>query len=104
MQAMINNIRMAYSDVGSGAPVLFLHAFPLSGAMWQGQLEALRATYRLIVPDLRGFGATDAPPGPYSMDQQADDVVALLDHVGLEQVTVVGLSMGGYIAFALLRR
>jgi pimeloyl-ACP methyl ester carboxylesterase len=101
---MINNIRMAYSDVGSGAPVLFLHAFPLSGAMWQGQVEALRATHRLIVPDLRGFGATDAPPGPYSMDQQSDDVVALLDHLGLEQVTVVGLSMGGYIAFALLRR
>ncbi len=104
MPVMINDIRMAYSDVGSGSPVLFLHAFPLSGAMWQSQVEALRGSHHLIVPDLRGFGATDAPPGPYSMDQQADDLAALLDHLGLEQVTLVGLSMGGYIAFALMRR
>jgi 3-oxoadipate enol-lactonase len=104
MHAMINDIRMAYSDVGSGAPVLFLHAFPLSGAMWQEQVAAFQANYRLIVPDLRGFGGTDAPPGPYSMDQQANDVVALLDHLGVEQVTLVGLSMGGYISFALLRQ
>lgn len=104
MHAMINDIRMAYTDVGSGAPVLLLHAFPLSGAMWQSQMAAFQATHRLIVPDLRGFGGTDAPPGPYTMDQQADDVAALLDHLGVEQVTLVGLSMGGYISFAFLRR
>lgn len=104
MHAMINDIRMAYNDSGSGTPVVLLHAFPLSGAMWHNQAAALRATHRLIVPDLRGFGDTDAPPGPYTMDQQADDIAALLDHLAIEQATIVGLSMGGYISFALLRR
>jgi pimeloyl-ACP methyl ester carboxylesterase len=104
METIINGIRMRYDDVGSGPALLLIHAFPLSGAMWRPQLEALQAQYRLIVPDLRGFGGSDAPPGPYTMDQQADDLAALLDHVGLAQATLCGLSMGGYIAMAFMRR
>lgn len=104
METHLNGIRVHYEDVGAGPAVLLLHAFPLSGAMWRRQAERLRGRYRLIVPDLRGFGATDAPPGSYTMDQQADDMAALLEHLGVAKAAVIGLSMGGYIAFALWRR
>lgn len=104
METNLNGIRMRYEDAGQGEAVLLLHAFPLQGAMWRQQVEALRDSYRLIVPDLRGFGGTDAPPGPYSMDELADDVAALLEYLGLRRVALVGLSMGGYIGFAFLRR
>jgi pimeloyl-ACP methyl ester carboxylesterase len=103
METMLNGIRMHYTDEGAGPAVVLLHAFPLSGAMWRPQAAALRDRYRLIVPDLRGFGGSDAPPGSYTMEQQADDVVALIDQLGLEQVALCGLSMGGYIALALMR-
>lgn len=104
METNLNGIRMRYEDVGAGEAVLLLHAFPLSGAMWRPQVEALRDRYRVIVPDLRGFGGTDAPPGPYPMDQLADDAAALLEYLGVARAALVGLSMGGYIAFAFWRR
>lgn len=104
METHLNGIRVQFADVGSGPAVLLLHAFPLSGTMWRHLTTRLSGRYRLVVPDLRGFGATDAPPGSYSMDQHADDAAALLDHLGVQRVAVVGLSMGGYIAFAFWRR
>jgi pimeloyl-ACP methyl ester carboxylesterase len=104
METNLNGIRVRFEDVGAGPAVLLLHAFPLSGAMWRRQVERLRDRYRVIAPDLRGFGGSDAPPGTYTMDQQADDVAALLDHLGVARAAVVGLSMGGYIAFAFWRR
>jgi pimeloyl-ACP methyl ester carboxylesterase len=73
--------------------------------MWRPQLEYLTDAARVIAPDLRGHGDSDAPEGPYSMDQLADDAIALLDSLGLTQPAVVaGLSMGGYVALALYRR
>jgi pimeloyl-ACP methyl ester carboxylesterase len=102
--ANVNGVQIAYRDEGRGRPLLLVHAFPLSGAMWERQIAALAQTYRLIVPDLRGFGASPTVPGTASLDQYADDLAGLLDQLGLEQVAVAGLSMGGYIAFALLRR
>lgn len=104
METNLNGIRMRYDDVGEGQAVLLVHAFPLSGAMWRRQVEALRGHYRLIVPDLRGFGGSDAPPGPYPMDDLADDLAALLEYLGVARVALVGLSMGGYIGFAFWRR
>jgi pimeloyl-ACP methyl ester carboxylesterase len=104
MQAQLNGITLHYTDQGQGTPVLLAHAFPLAGRMWQHQIDALAGDYRLIVPDLRGFGASDAPAGPYRMEQYADDLAALLDALSLPQVVLGGLSMGGYIAFAFLRR
>jgi pimeloyl-ACP methyl ester carboxylesterase len=100
-----HNISFAYQDTDHGAPILFIHGYPLSSAMWQPQLEGVSANFRVIAPDLRGFGASDAPPGPYSMDLLANDCAALLDHLGLTQpVAVCGLSMGGYVAFAFWRK
>ncbi|HJZ48871.1 MAG TPA: alpha/beta fold hydrolase [Roseiflexaceae bacterium] len=102
--ATINGIDLAYHDEGQGQPILFIHAFPLHSAMWEPQIAAFSSRYRLIAPDLRGLGATARGGGAASLDQHADDMAALLDQLGLEQVTVAGLSMGGYISFALLRR
>jgi pimeloyl-ACP methyl ester carboxylesterase len=103
-----NGIKMAYSDTGEGSPVVLLvHAFPLNRSMWDPQAEVVRAAgARAIAPDLRGFGASEAgPPGPLSMDQHADDLAGLLDVLRIDdQVVYVGLSMGGYIAFAFWRR
>lgn len=104
MEANLNGIRVRFDDKGRGPAVLLLHAFPLSAEMWQPQIEALRNRYRVIAPDLRGFGGSDAPPGPYLMDTLADDAAALLEHLGVPRAVVVGLSMGGYVAFAFWRR
>jgi 3-oxoadipate enol-lactonase len=99
-----NGIRLVGDDVGSGEPILFVHAFPLNRRMWAPQVEALSAHYRCLTVDLRGFGESDAPVGPYSLEQIADDLAGLLDAQHLERVTLVGLSMGGYLAFAFWRK
>jgi pimeloyl-ACP methyl ester carboxylesterase len=102
--ATINDIEMAYHDEGAGEAVLLIHAFPLSSAMWVRQIAALAPRCRVIAPDLRGFGESARGSGGASLDQFADDLVALLDHLAIERATIAGLSMGGYIAFALWRR
>ncbi|MBV9132641.1 MAG: alpha/beta hydrolase [Chloroflexi bacterium] len=104
----VNGVQMAYSDTATGSPaVLLVHGFPLNRSMWDPQMGRLRAAgLRVIAPDLRGFGASEAgPPGPLTMDQHADDLAALLDACRVtDPVIVVGLSMGGYVAFAFWRR
>jgi pimeloyl-ACP methyl ester carboxylesterase len=105
--ATVNGTRISYTDTGGGGTsVLLLHAFPLHAGMWQPQLDALGDRFRLIAPDLKGFGGSDAPDDAagYSMDGYADDVKGLLDELGIDKAVVTGLSMGGYIAFAFLRR
>jgi pimeloyl-ACP methyl ester carboxylesterase len=84
--------------------LVLLHAFPLSSAMWQPQLEAAPPGWRIIAPDLPGFGDTPAIGGPLTMAAAADRVALLLDDLGVRRVVLGGLSMGGYVAFALLRR
>ena len=92
-----------YLEAGSGWPVVLLHAFPLNADMWRGQLERVPAGSRFIAPDLRGLGP-DAGAAASSMDDFADDVIALLDALQIDKATIGGLSMGGYATFALLRR
>jgi 3-oxoadipate enol-lactonase len=105
MQAVINGITMAYDDSGSGPAVLFIHGFPLCRRMWHPQLQALtEAGFRVVTPDLRGFGESDAPDGPYSIELFADDMVALLDYLAVEKAVIGGMSMGGYVLFNLLER
>jgi pimeloyl-ACP methyl ester carboxylesterase len=90
---------------GAGTPVVLLHAFPLDGRMWAPQVEALAGTYQLIVPDLRGFGAArEQAVEEAGVDLLADDVARLLDDRGLDRVVLGGLSMGGYVALAFVRR
>lgn len=104
MKARINGINLAYTDQGSGVPLVFLHAFPLNRAMWEPQVQALATRYRVIAPDLRGHGESDAPLWRYTMDQFADDVKGLLDHLSITRAVLIGLSMGGYILFACQRK
>lgn len=104
MQTTINDITLAYSDTGSGLPIVFLHAFPLNRTMWAQQEAALSPQFRVVTIDLRGHGESDAPLWHYSLDQAADDVRALLDHLSITQALFVGLSMGGYILLAFYRR
>jgi len=104
MIARVEHTAIGYDDVGPGPPVVFLHAFPLNRSMWSAQKTALSGHRRCITVDMRGFGDS-AADGPHSMDRYADDVAAVLEATGAEQAAViVGLSMGGYVAFALWRR
>ncbi|MEC4671361.1 MAG: alpha/beta fold hydrolase, partial [Nitrospirota bacterium] len=104
MKVHINGIDLAYSDQGQGVPLVLIHAFPLNRAMWEPQVQALATHHRIITVDLRGHGESDAPMWHYTLEQFADDVKALLDHLTISQATFVGLSMGGYTLFALYRK
>jgi pimeloyl-ACP methyl ester carboxylesterase len=98
-------MRLACLDEGAGAPIVLLHGFPFSREMWEPQIAALRSSYRVIAPDLRGHGKSPAPDGIYSMDEMADDVIELLDRLRLDGPVIVGgLSMGGYVALSLVAR
>jgi pimeloyl-ACP methyl ester carboxylesterase len=103
MKAIINGIEIDYRDEGAGVPVIFIHAFPLNQRMWDDQVSRLRDHFRAISLDLRGFGGTDAPHGPYSIDEMAADVRGLMTALEIDRAVLVGLSMGGYIALAFFR-
>ncbi|HEY1351757.1 MAG TPA: alpha/beta fold hydrolase [Ktedonobacteraceae bacterium] len=111
MQTQVNTISLAYDDYGTGLPVVFLHAFPLNRQMWAGEIQALRKQerYRLIALDWRGFGESELPqeqsrPAISHMATLADDLVGLMDVLGIARATLCSLSMGGYVAFAFARR
>src|SRR6266702_2340829 len=106
MRAVVNNINIGYDDHGIGQPVLFLHAFPLNRSMWSGELVALLTEdrYRLVALDWRGFGESDITSDISTMEQLADDVAGLMDVLGMQDAILCGLSMGGYVAFAFLRK
>lgn len=93
-----------YTDKGSGLPILFIHAFPLNSAMWMPQVEALHTQFRIITFDYPGFGNGGPALETCSMDACADMAVGLLDHLGIEKAVFCGLSMGGYILMAALRK
>lgn len=94
----------SFIDEGRGEAVVFLHAFPLDGRMWQGQRSRISQRCRVIVPDLAGFGASEGVPLRPTLEAHVDDVAHLLDRLGIERATLVGLSMGGYIALAFAQR
>ncbi len=113
MFAQVNDLNMFYEQRGerSWPTLVFLHGFPFDHSMWRHQLDAFGTTHCCIAPDLRGHGQTtrlNVAAGQVdarvSIEQMAQDVIALLDQLDAQQATVCGLSMGGYIAFALWRR
>jgi len=101
--ALCDGVEIGYDDVGTGMPVAFIHGFPHNRTLWAPQVSALVDRARCIALDLRGFGESSRN-GPFTIDQFADDVAMLLRMLGIERTVVAGLSMGGYIAFALWRR
>ncbi len=106
MKAFINNLNIGYDDHGVGQPVIFLHAFPLNRSMWDGEMAALlqEGRYRLVALDWRGFGESEITSHISTMEQFADDVAGLMDTLGMQDAILCGLSMGGYAAFAFLRK
>ena len=100
----IDDIQLAYDDVGSGPAVVFIHGYPFNRSLWTEQVEALSNNYRVVTPDLRGFGESDSSEGPVTMDRMAQDVAQLMDHLKIEQAVIAALSMGGYVALAFCKQ
>jgi 3-oxoadipate enol-lactonase len=102
----INGVVMAWDDRGEFEnAIVLVHGHPFNRSMWAPQLDALnRAGWRTIVPDLRGYGATEVVPGKTTLDVFAQDIAALLDHLGVGRVVVGGLSMGGQIVMECARQ
>jgi pimeloyl-ACP methyl ester carboxylesterase len=90
---------------GSGRPLLLVHGFPFDAEQWSEQMAPLAARRRVVAVDLRGRGrSTHAPDVDWTLDTHADDLARTLDELGVGPADVVGLSMGGYVAFAFLLR
>lgn len=105
MNVTVRELTFSVDIAGQGSPILFVPGFPLTRRMWQAQTEALADSHRVIAPDLRGFGDGSPVAGLLTMDDYADDLAGLLDALGVTvPVTLCGLSMGGYVAFAFVRR
>ncbi len=101
-------VRICYELAGSGPPVLLIHGFSGNHASWIGYgfVERLQRQHELILPDLRGHGASDGPANPqaYNVEQLAADMVAVLDDLEIEQAHVMGYSAGGLVGYALARQ
>jgi 3-oxoadipate enol-lactonase len=98
-----NGIDLCYLRSGKGVPLVLLHGYPLDHTIWDELVLLLQKDFDLIIPDLRGFGQTQAIDKVYTIDDMAADVLELLDYVNLDKVYIVGHSMGGYIALAFAR-
>ena len=97
----VDGIQLHYEDRGEGPVLLLIHGLGSSSMDWENQYPHFESKLRMIAPDLRGFGRSDKPAGPYTVMRQAADIVALLDHLSIDRVAVLGFSMGGAVAFQL---
>src|SRR5258707_7094010 len=106
MRFTAQDIGIEYDTDGprTGIPVVFIHGFPFSRAMWKPQVEALKSNRYVITYDVRGHGASDVGDGQYTIEQFVDDFISLLDHLKLSKVVAAGLSMGGYIVLRAAER
>jgi 3-oxoadipate enol-lactonase len=99
----IRGIQLAYDDLGQGQPLVFIHGHPFNRSMWDLQVDFFRTNFRLILPDLRGYGDSDISFPRVMLDEMALDIIHLLDELGIDKAIFVGLSMGGQIALDLYR-
>lgn len=98
-------MKLGYDEAGSGEVLLLVHGFPMDRRIWRHQLGGLSDIRRVVAVDLRGRGKSPAPAeGGWSLDDHAGDLAGTIDSLGVEQVDLGGISMGGYIVFAFLRR
>jgi pimeloyl-ACP methyl ester carboxylesterase len=94
-------VRLAYDEAGHGACVVLIHGHPFDRSLWRPQVAALGREFRVLVPDLRGFGESPVTPGLVTMREYAADIEGLLDDLGITRAAVVGLSMGGLVTMEL---
>src|SRR5450756_1047973 len=92
-----NGARFHVARTGQGRPLVLLHGWPEFWLTWRPVMERLADRYQLIAPDLRGFGDSDKPAGPFGAQDHAHDLVALFDALGLDRVGVVGHDVGGAV-------
>ena len=97
-------MKLAYTDTGIGSPIVLIHGYPFDRSLWSEQVTALSNSYRVIAPDLRGFGETEVTTGPAAMNQMAQDVAELMDQLQIPRAVIGGLSMGGYVALAFCKQ
>jgi 3-oxoadipate enol-lactonase len=100
----LDGINLSTEDTGTGRPLVFLHGFPFSRSAWQKQIAAFRSSYRVIVPDLCGFGVSPTRYSSTTMEQYAGDLYVTLQKLETGPVVLVGHSMGGYVALAFARQ
>jgi len=98
------DVRLHVAEAGAGEPLVLLHGWPQHWYEWRELIGPLAERYRVICPDLRGFGWSDAPPGGYDKETLAGDVIALLEAMGLEQVRLAGHDWGGFVGFLVCLR
>jgi pimeloyl-ACP methyl ester carboxylesterase len=99
----LNGISIAYERHGKGRPLVLLHGYPLDHSIWEPLVPLLENDFDVILPDLRGFGKSQAGGQNYAISDFAADVAGLLDQLEIEKAAVVGHSMGGYAALAFAR-
>ena len=102
-QASARGARFHVAQSGEGPPLLLLHGWPEFWLTWEPVMTRLADRFTLIAPDLRGFGASDKPEGPWAPPDHAEDLLALLDALGVQRVGVVGHDVGGAVMQALAR-
>jgi pimeloyl-ACP methyl ester carboxylesterase len=95
---------IAYAVQGDGPPLVLLHPFPAHHELWLPAAQALATRYRLILPELRGHGESEAGEGPATMEKHANDVARVLDDADVGRAVFCGVSIGGYILFEFWRR
>jgi pimeloyl-ACP methyl ester carboxylesterase len=101
---MVNGVRFHLAEAGDGEPLLMLHGWPQHWYEWRFLIGALRADYHVICPDLRGCGWSDAPASGYVKEQLVDDILGLMDALGLERVRLIGHDWGGWVGFLICLR
>ncbi|MFT4547384.1 MAG: pimeloyl-ACP methyl ester carboxylesterase [Pseudoalteromonas tetraodonis] len=99
-----NGITMSYDERGEGDPVIMIMGITAPGAAWEAHADDWSQHFRCIMPDNRGVGASDKPPGVYSSEMFADDYAGLMDQLGISKARIVGVSMGSIIAQQLCLR
>ena len=100
----INGVQLHYTEQGSGSPILLVHGFPLDSRMWEAQIPVLAsAGRRVVAPDLRGFGRSQSDR-PFTLEALADDLHALMQDLRALPFVLAGLSMGGYVSLAYMRK
>jgi pimeloyl-ACP methyl ester carboxylesterase len=97
-------LRMHVAEAGAGPPLMLVHGWPQHWWIWRRLMPDLARDHRVIAPDLRGFGWSDAPPGAYAKEELAGDLLALLDALGLERLVLAGHDWGGFAGFLLCLR
>lgn len=99
-------VEIHFKDGGRGPAILLSHGYGATGSTWDGQRAALEPDYRVVTWDMRGHGSTSSPGDPalYSHEHATHDMLALLDHLGIERAVVGGLSVGGHLALAFYMR